>query len=116
MGTLLWQLVAGTRGGPRRAELLGLLERRPYNAHELSRLLGVDYKTARHHLRVLVENGLLVADEGRYGTLYRWSPAMRRNAADWTQVSIALARVTTDSETARGNALPRSRGSADPWS
>lgn len=74
-----------------RAEIVGLLERRPYNAHELSRLLGVDYKTARHHLRVLVENGLLVADEGHYGCLYHWSADLRAEQATWREIEAALA-------------------------
>ncbi|MHB8585370.1 MAG: winged helix-turn-helix domain-containing protein [Thermoplasmatota archaeon] len=86
MASRLWHVVVGTRGGPKRAEILSLLERRPYNAHEISRLLGVDYKTARHHLSVLVENGLITAEESRYATLYTWSPSMREQSEEWARI------------------------------
>jgi len=82
----LWHLVVGTRGGLKRAEIIALVRRRPYNAHEISRLMGVDYKTARHHLRVLVENGILDASEDHYGTIYVWSPAMQASAATWQEI------------------------------
>jgi len=88
----LWHLLVGTRGGIKRAEILGLVKRRPYNAHEIARLLGVDYKTARHHLRVLVENDLLKASDERYGTLYSWSPALAAHEAEWHEIAEALAR------------------------
>ncbi|MHB8605878.1 MAG: winged helix-turn-helix domain-containing protein [Thermoplasmatota archaeon] len=83
MERTLWHLIVGTRGGLKRAEIISLLERRPYNAHEISRLLAVDYKTARHHLRVLVENGVLVVDEGVYGALYFWSARLVAMRAEW---------------------------------
>jgi predicted transcriptional regulator len=83
-------MVVGTRGGPNRAEILSLLERRPYNAHELSRLLGRDYKTTRHHLDVLSKNGLVTVTKGVHGTLYEWSPAMRAMRTDWEQVWAAV--------------------------
>jgi DNA-binding transcriptional ArsR family regulator len=86
VASLLWHTLVGTRGGPKRAEILSLLERRPYNAHEISRLLGVDYKTARHHLKVLLQCGLIVGEAGPYTTLYSWSPAMRADAAEWARV------------------------------
>ena len=38
---------------------------------QLTGLLGLDYKTVRHHLEVLVENGLVViSKEKKYGELY----------------------------------------------
>ena len=71
MDQMLWYLLASTRGGPNRLRILGLLKDRPYNAHQLTELLSLDYRTVRHHLRVLVENGLLVNPaEERYGSLY----------------------------------------------
>ncbi len=92
----LWHLVVGTRGGLKRAEIIALVRRRPYNAHEISRLMGVDYKTARHHLRVLVENGVLDASEDHYGTLYFWSAAMQANLATWQEIWESVGQNASD--------------------
>lgn len=60
----------GSRGGPTRAKILRLLAERPMNAHQLAEALGVNYRTVTHHLNVLLENGLIVAEGPKYGTLY----------------------------------------------
>jgi DNA-binding transcriptional ArsR family regulator len=68
---VLWHLIAGTRGGPTRLQIMGALSERPYNANQLTVMLGLDYKTVRHHLEVLVENGIVrISKEKRYGELY----------------------------------------------
>ncbi|WP_457555675.1 winged helix-turn-helix domain-containing protein [Candidatus Pyrohabitans sp.] len=79
MKRLLWWLLAGTRGGETRAMILRLLRERPYNANQLTRELGVDYKTVRHHLRVLQKNRVIIARGERYGRLYFLSPQMEEN-------------------------------------
>ncbi len=63
-------LVAGTRGGPMRLRIMRLLMRQPANAHQVAKALGVDYKTATHHLEKLVKAGWLSCDAKRYGELY----------------------------------------------
>lgn len=62
--SLLWYLLAGTRGGPNRIRILEVLEARPHNAHQLSENLGMDYRTVRHHLKLLEANGLVVRPVG----------------------------------------------------
>lgn len=67
----LWYLILGTRGGPTRLQILSMISLRPYNANQIARLVGLDYKTVTRHLEVLKENGLLaLAKEKRYGELY----------------------------------------------
>lgn len=61
---LLWFLIAGTRGGTNRARIIEALRARPCNAHQLATLLGLDYRTVRHHLDLLVGNGLLTRPAG----------------------------------------------------
>ena len=69
--SIIWHLVAGTRGGPNRLHILYILSSRPYNANQLAKKTGLDYKTIKHHLEILVENGLVrVSEEARYGELY----------------------------------------------
>ncbi|MGZ7116913.1 MAG: ArsR/SmtB family transcription factor, partial [Methanobacterium sp.] len=59
MEKLLWWLITGKRGGTNRARIIKKLKDRPYNANQLSKELNLDYKTIRHHLRVLEENKVI---------------------------------------------------------
>jgi len=67
---LFWHLFAGTRGGLNRIRILQALSLRPYNLNQLSKLLSCDYKTAQHHLSVLMESGLVKPGEKKYGGIY----------------------------------------------
>ncbi|VVB95944.1 Methyl sulfide methyltransferase-associated sensor [uncultured archaeon] len=67
---LLCYLIKGTRGGKTRTLILRHLTDRSYNAHQLAKALNIDYKTVRHHLEVLVKNGIVTKDNGGYSTLY----------------------------------------------
>ncbi len=78
MDRRLWHLIAGTRGGINRARILWSLRERPHNANDLAGFLGLDYKTVRHHLGVLRENGCIMALGGEgYGMLYNLSPHLQ---------------------------------------
>jgi len=69
--SLMWYLLFGTRGGPNRRRLLDELVRSPANAHQLSESVGLDYRTVRHHLRILERNGAVVRPVGdAYATPY----------------------------------------------
>ncbi len=73
--TLLWYLLAGTRGGPNRIRILEKLRLHPHNAHQLSGELGIDYRTIRHHLGLLERHGLVVRPVGRgYAAPYELAP------------------------------------------
>ncbi len=73
--TLLWYLLAGTRGGPNRIRILEELRVHPNNAHQLSAQLGIDYRTIRHHLGLLERNGLVYRPVGRgYAAPYELAP------------------------------------------
>ena len=80
MKRLLWWLIAGTKGGVNRARIIRIIQDRPYNANHLAEMLELDYKTVRHHLKVLEENGLIISSgEKRYGTLYFLSSSLEAN-------------------------------------
>lgn len=69
--SILWYLLVGTRGGANRLRLLTLLRERPYNAHVLSELTGLDYRTVRHHLDTMVDHRLVACPHPEeYATLY----------------------------------------------
>ncbi len=63
---LLCYLIQGTRGGKTRALILKHLSDRPYNANQLAIALNVDYKTIRHHLNVLLKNGVITKNNDAY--------------------------------------------------
>jgi len=76
---LLGWLIAGTRGGVIRAQIIGVLKETPQNANQLASLLKRDYRTIRHHLEVLQKNGITTSAGDRYGTTYFLSPIMEEN-------------------------------------
>ena len=79
MKKLLWWLIAGTRGGINRARLIRALHERPYNANQLAELLDLDYKTIKHHLKVLEENRVITLGGKQYGAVYFLSNDMEHN-------------------------------------
>jgi len=67
---LLCHLIEGTRGGKTRALILRHLTEKSYNAHQLAKALNMDYKTIRHHLKVLVKSGMITRGKDEYSGLY----------------------------------------------
>jgi DNA-binding transcriptional ArsR family regulator len=76
---LLGWLIAGTRGGATRAKIIEALKETPQNANQLANHLGMDYRTIRHHLKVLEKNRLITIVGEGYGTTYFLSPALEEN-------------------------------------
>jgi len=76
---LLGWLIAGTRGGATRAQIIRTLKESPQNANQMANLLNLDYRTIRHHLEVLQKNGIITSAGDRYGMTYFLSPAMEEN-------------------------------------
>ncbi|MBI4053120.1 MAG: winged helix-turn-helix transcriptional regulator [Candidatus Diapherotrites archaeon] len=66
----VWYLLGATRGGPMRAKIMHSLMGRPLNPNQLSERLGVDYKTARHHLDVLKKHNWVTSSMDKYGELF----------------------------------------------
>ena len=83
---LLGWLIAGTRGGATRAKIIEILKETPQNANQLANLLGMDYRTIRHHLEVLEKNRLITSAGEGYGTTYFLSPAMEENYALFEEI------------------------------
>ncbi len=76
---LLQWLIAGTRGGVNRAQIIKAIKEEPRNANQLGGLLGVDYCTIRHHLDILEKNELLTSMGDRYGKMYFLSSELEEN-------------------------------------
>jgi DNA-binding transcriptional ArsR family regulator len=83
---LLGWLIAGTRGGATRARMIEALREAPRNANQLATLLGMDYRTIRHHIDVLQKNKIITSAGEGYGITYFLSPAMEENYALFEEI------------------------------
>ncbi|MCE5214257.1 MAG: winged helix-turn-helix domain-containing protein [Methanobacterium sp.] len=86
MRRLLWHIIAGTKGGYNRARIIKNLEERPYNAHQLAELLDLDYKTVRHHIKVLEKNKLIVSSGDSYANMYFLSEQLNKNLDSFNEI------------------------------
>lgn len=88
---VLWYLIGSTKGGVNRAKILELINFRPTNANQIAEGLSLDYKTVVHHLRVLMENGLVITEnKDSYGATYFLTPLMEKNIVSFREI---LARI-----------------------
>jgi len=66
---LSW-VIGGSQGGYTRFLIMQILHESPSNANQLATLLGKDYTTIRHHLKVLEENKMVIAVGKDYAKSY----------------------------------------------
>jgi DNA-binding transcriptional ArsR family regulator len=59
---------------------------RPYNANQLAESMNMDYKTIRHHLEVLMKNGVITMEGDKYGAMYFISKVMEGNLDEFNQI------------------------------
>ncbi len=83
---LLWWLLAGSRGGINRARILLALHDMPSNANQLAEQLGLDYKTIRYHLDLLLKHEAIVPQGEGYGTVYFISDDIEENFNDFREI------------------------------
>ncbi len=76
---LLVYMFTGTRGGLTRLRIIMMLTDRPYNTHQLSIEMGLDYKAVQHHLRIMEKNNLVSKIGEKYGALYHVSNFLEYN-------------------------------------
>jgi DNA-binding transcriptional ArsR family regulator len=90
MEAVLWQTLAGTRGGPNRVRILETLDERPRNANRLAEELDLAYNTVRHHLDVLEDNDIITSADEDYGAVYLPSERAR---AHWDTIEEIISQV-----------------------
>jgi Bacterial regulatory protein, arsR family len=111
--SLMWYLLFGTRGGPNRRRILTELARSPANAHQLAANVSLDYRTVRHHLRILERNGAIVRPVGdAYASPYELAPSTSAYLETLPEPGRPLRPSPTSRPTARSPLVP-SRG-GDP--
>lgn len=86
MKQILWWLIAGSKGGINRARIILALNKRPYNANQLTQMFNLDYKTVRHHLDVLKKHQVIRSTGEGYGTMYFLSDTMKAKYEDFVEI------------------------------
>ena len=76
---LLLYLFTSTRGGFTRLRIIVSLLDQPYNTHQLSKELGLDYKAVQHHMRVLEKNNMVSRIGEKYGVMFHLSEFLEAN-------------------------------------
>ena len=76
---ILGWLIAGTRGGLTRAKIIISLHETPQNANQLANSIEMDYRTIRHHLKILEKNRIIISSGEGYGKTYFLSIDMDQN-------------------------------------
>jgi predicted transcriptional regulator len=79
MKRVLWYLIAGSRGGANRARIIQAIHDRPYNVNQLSIELNLDYKTIKHHVKVLNDHSIINSGNEKYGAMFFLSDRMEEN-------------------------------------
>lgn len=83
---LLWWVMAGSSGGFNRARIIRLMKKQPCNANQIARKLKMDYKTARHHIEVLLRNNLINFEGTGYGRMYFISYLLEDNMTIFEEI------------------------------
>ena len=83
---IIWWVFTGNRGGTNRVRLVAVLKEQPQNANQLAQRLGMDYKTVRHHLRVLLKNHMVTEVGEGYGAMYFVSPELEQNFDEFLRI------------------------------
>ena len=79
-----------SRGGPTRVTLVKELIKEPTNANKLAEKLNLDYTTVRHHLEVLINNGLLTTKGEKYNVVYFPSDILEDNLDLFEEICVKL--------------------------
>jgi len=76
---LLLYLFTSTRGGFTRLRIIIHLLDQPFNTHQLSQKLELDYKAVQHHMKVLEKNNMVSKIGEKYGAIFHLSNFLEIN-------------------------------------
>ena len=76
---LLFYLFTSTSGGFTRLRIIMSLLDKPYNTHQLSQELELDYKAIQHHMKVLEKNNMVSKIGEKYGAIFHLSNFLEMN-------------------------------------
>ncbi len=76
---LLLYLFTSTRGGFTRLRIIMHLLDKPFNTHQLAKVLDLDYKAVQHHMKVLEKNNMVSKIGEKYGAIFHLSNFLEIN-------------------------------------
>ena len=82
----VWLLLA-SKGGRTRVRILKSLMKKPGNIYEISRRLGLNYRTVKYHLDLMLDHGLVEKVGNGYGSIYIVSDKLEK---DWRRIESML--------------------------
>ena len=74
------------------------LNERPDNANQLAETLGLDYKTVRHHLDILLKHGVIVTQGDGYGRMFFLSRDMEANYDEFNNIWVRIGKRALNEE------------------
>jgi DNA-binding transcriptional ArsR family regulator len=92
------RLFVNMRGGKTRTKIIKLLRHEPCNANQITAVLGLNYRTIRHHLEVLQQADIVKISSDNYGRVFSLTSEMEKN--------IFLFGIMTESKLQSPNDLP----------
>jgi predicted transcriptional regulator len=92
---LLLYLFTGTKGGYTRLRIIMLLTERPFNTHQLSKELGLDYKAIQHHIRTLERDNIISRTGEKYGAVFRLSTFLEVNIEAFNEIILKITESTS---------------------
>lgn len=66
----LTNLILGRKGGNTTVKIIDELLIKPYNVNQLSETLNLDYKTIRHHIKIIYQHKYIEKEDLGYCVLY----------------------------------------------
>lgn len=81
----LTQLLVGRKGGKTTIKIIDQILAQPNNMNQLSKILGLDYKTVRYHVNLISELKLVEGD-AEYGSLYFPTKKLINNLNEYKQI------------------------------
>ena len=87
---LLWFIFAGSRGGLTRLRIIDAIQQKPLNTNQLSKELGLDYKSIQHHVRILEKNNLITSIGEKYGIAFFISTFLEVNMEAFEEIARKL--------------------------
>ena len=85
---MFWFLFASSRGAPTRIRIIKLLQNQPYNTHQISQELAMEYKGVKHHLNILEKNNLIRKFDATYGGMYFLLPLFEENQNLFNEIAL----------------------------
>ena len=87
---LLWFIFAGSKGGLNRLRIVDAIKQKPLNTNQLSKELGLDYKSIQHHIKILEKNNLITSIGEKYGIAFFISTFLEVNMEAFEEIARKL--------------------------